>query len=242
MNRSARQRKLPSSPRRRPVLLVFGESENDRKAIVHLARGLRPDLEAAVEERRHPLVLIKNAKPGTARDNAREIAELARAEAQGRTVLGVLAHEDCDAREPAHITVAMRIEQSLEDAGCPKPVIAVTPAWEIEAWWMVFPEAVGRVVEGWRNPDDWLGKSVGSVTNAKEELARAVRPKASPGRRPREYAEGDSIKIAENIVRDDLLRSFDGTSRRSPGAHGKEVRTESASFGEFRRKLLAIKP
>lgn len=225
---------------RRTVVLVFGESEHDRRAIRHLVEGLRPDLVGAVETRHQPLVLLKKATPEKARDNAHRIADLVRQEMATRTVLAVLAHEDCDAVEPAHLAVAARIETELENACCPAKAIAVAPAWEIEAWWMAFPEAVGKVVKGWREPDDWIGRNVGTVTDAKERLAHAVQPRPKLPSPPRAYEEHDSIAIAANMVTDALLPSFQAGRRASHARSGTPQHTRSASFEAFRCKVLAI--
>jgi hypothetical protein len=206
MSRGARRGSV--TKQRRSVVLVFGEDEHDRRAIRHLAEGIRPDLRGKVEVRRQPLVLIKGATPEKARSNAQRITDLAKGENAARDVLAVLAHQDCDAVEPAHVVAAQRIEAELTAAGCPGTPIGVTPAWEIEAWWMLFPEAVGQVVQGWRDPDDWVGRDVGRVENAKEQLARAVQPRPRPASPPRDYAEEDSIPIASNIVSLGLLGSF----------------------------------
>jgi len=236
-----RARKAKASPAtRRRLVLVFGENENDRAAIRHLTEGLRPDLKGLVETRRQPLVLIKNATAPNARKSAERIAGLVRQETAAREVLAVLAHEDCDALEPAHQTVAARIEGELAAAGCPAPLIAVTPCWEIEAWWMIFPEAVGKLVERWREPNDWIGRDVGQVRNAKEALARAVQPRGATKSPPRQYEESDSISIAENAARDGLLSSFRDGCRESHHVNGVPKRTRSASFEAFRTKVLGI--
>jgi hypothetical protein len=219
---------------KRPVVLVFGESEHDRRAIVRLVGAMRPDLKRAVEARRQPLVLIKGALPPRAKANAEEIARKVAEENGARTVLAVLAHQDCDRVEPAHEEVGARIESELRLCGC--HVVAVAPAWEIEAWWMIFPEAVGKVVQGWRDPTDWLGRDVGQVENAKEALAVAVQPRPKRRKPPRPYEEHDSIAIAENIAAGDLLRTFDRGYRVTAG----RVRTRSASFERFRRGVVAI--
>ena len=223
-------------------MLVFGESEHDTKAIRHLVEGLRPDLSGIVEHRRQPLVLIKNAEPKNARSNADRIVQVVRQEAAARHVLAVLAHEDCDAVEPAHVAASRRIEDELKSAGCPAVAIAVTPAWETEAWWMVFPEAVGKVVEGWRDPDDWIGRDVGLVKDAKESLAGAVQPRPKPKSSPRDYEEHDSIEIASNVVHDGLLPSFKNGRRESHPVHGRPKLTRSASFELFRAKVLSTIP
>lgn len=225
----------------RPVVLVFGESENDTRAIKTLTRALRPDLDADVEARRKPVVLIKGALPKKAKDNANEIAGIARSTAQIRPVLAVMAHQDCDAIEPAHATAADLIESGLRDAGCPGVPIAVTPAWETETWWMVFPEAVGAVVDDWRDPDDWIGKDVGRVEKAKEKLKAAVQPRPKrKGKPPRDYRESDSITIADNISSAGSLSSFVDNARVTKTPTGQEQRTRCASFGRFRAKVLGL--
>jgi hypothetical protein len=117
--------------------------------------------------------------------------------------------------------------------------VGVTPAWEIEAWWLVFPDAVVAVVDGWREPKDWLGKDVGKLENAKEALAKSVRPTGGR-RKPRDYHEADSIEIANIVVKLNLLPSFEGDHRTTPGKGVATTRTRSLSFGAFRRKLLAL--
>lgn len=224
----------------RPVVLVFGESENDTKAIINLARGLRPDLGVQFEARRQPLVMIKNAKPEHARSNAEKIAKLVKQEAAARPVASVMAHEDCDALEPKHLEVAKKIEDALMTAGCPGTLIGVAPAWELESWWLVFPDAVVGVVQGWREPNEFVGADVGKIVNSKEELSRAVRP-ADGKSKPRGYAESDSVQIASNVVARNLLPSFDNDHRTTKGKGVAQTRTRSASFGEFRRKVLALR-
>ncbi|AUX19808.1 uncharacterized protein SOCEGT47_002610 [Sorangium cellulosum] len=51
------------APKRPPVVLVFGEDENDRESIKILLEALCPALARRVQTRRHPLVLIKSARP-----------------------------------------------------------------------------------------------------------------------------------------------------------------------------------
>lgn len=221
--------------RLKPRLLVFGEDEHDRKALQQLVEGLRPSFKGCVEVRRRPLVLIKNTEAKKASKNATEIGKVAKQEAALHRIVAVVAHEDCDALEPAHEHVGAKIEAALNAAGSPGTPVAATPAWELETWWMVFPEAVRRVVPTWREPSDWLGKNVGSVANSKEALKRAVRAKGA-----REYEERDSIAIARAIVELGLLSSFDRGRRRTAGKGAAERLTFCASFERFRAKVLAL--
>lgn len=211
-----------------------------RRSVQILAQGFRPERRDAFKIRRKPLVLVKGAAAGTARDTAARIADLVRVERRVRNVVAVLAHQDCDRVDPAHERLGSTIESTLQAADCPVPSIGVTPAWEIEAWWMVFPEAVAKVCDGWRAPDDWIGRDTGVVENAKEALAKAVQPRAVGKKaRPRAYRESDSITIAQNIVAGGLLQSFgDGGRRTRRGS--AEVITRSRSLERFRARLLDL--
>jgi len=104
---------------------------------------------------------------------------------------------------------------------------------------MVFPEAVGPIVKGWRNPDDWVGKNVGVVDNAKERLAKAVRPRGTRKSKPREYHERDSIQIAENIAANGSLASF-ANGVRTTTVGGSKRQTRCASLERFRLKVLSL--
>jgi hypothetical protein len=185
------------------LVLVFGESENDTRAIREMILALCPDV-GRVEVRRRPLVLIKNARPEDIRSRADQVAAVVAAEDAVGSVVCVFAHEDCDAVEPGHVAVAERIEQALAAAlrrvgieGC--GVHAVVPAWEIENWWLLWPEQVGGLIGGWRVPSDWRGRDVGKVANGKEALIRSLRPRQqrrSRRARVRDYRESDAPGVA----------------------------------------------
>jgi hypothetical protein len=183
------------------VVVIFGESDNDRKAIATLVRALCP--KARTKIARSPLVLIKNASLSDAPSRADRVAAAVRAIEAREAVKCVLAHEDADATEPGHVSVAERIERALQEAGTPGKVHAVVPAWEMEAWWFMWPEAVAACYERWVEPKTTTPP--GRIENAKERLARAVRPAqltAAERKRFPDYRESDSIRIAEGIAAD----------------------------------------
>lgn len=213
--------------------VVFGESTNDTSALRLLIVGLRPALGSRVTTRRSPLVLIKGRVAAEQRKSATRLAQVVRAEqAKGTRVSAVVAHEDCDALEPAHEHIGKQIEDALDAAGVPHP-IAATPAWEIEAWWLLFPEAVRHIVPTWNTPDAYLGTDLGRLQGAKEVLDTEVRAGGSK----RRYTESDSPSIAAAIVELALLPSFNGDVRIEPQAGNR--RTSCRSFGRFRRRVLA---
>lgn len=187
-----------SGSRRQAVILVFGESDNDRKAIAALVRALCPGVYVRVLPR--PPMLLKNARPNTVPHLAERLAAAARAAAVRNDVRCVLAHEDADAIEPAHEAVAQRIERALAAAGTPGTVHAVVPAWETESWWFLWPDLVGGCYPSWQRPA--VATPPGQIREAKERLAKAVRPagmsKHDRARFP-DYRESDSIRIAQAV-------------------------------------------
>lgn len=199
--------KLPS------IVLVFGEDENDRESIKMLLGALSPDLARRVQTRRHPLVLIKGARPEEVPDRAQRIADAVDAERVRAEVRCVFAHEDCDDVEPAHEHVAAQIESALRAVGC--DAHAVAPAWEMEAWWFLWPDAVKAANPSWRSPNDYVGKNVGMIRDAKEELKRRVVPRGVKSGQHgfRGYRESDAPRIAAEVGKLGLANAPQASSR-----------------------------
>jgi hypothetical protein len=201
-------------------VLIFGESDNDREALKELTRALRPDL-PQIEKRSKPLVLVKGRTHASASDNIEKIANLVKAERVRRDVKLVIAHEDCDGVEPAHEQLAREIERLLAHMEV-LPAVAAVSAFEIEAWWYLWPRAVLGVNKNWRHPNR-KGQEVGRIPNVKEALRRDLRPAA--GKNTRDYYESDSQKIAAIVRKDGLIDQPEAISQ---------------SFFRFARCLRAI--
>ena len=90
--------------------------------------------------------------------------------------------------------IAAVLEQGLLAEGIEQ---AVAAAWEIEAWWFLWPDAALAVNSKWRRPEP-PRPEVGRIENAKEAFRQALRPKVK-SQRPRDYAESDSPKIAAKV-------------------------------------------
>lgn len=167
-------------------IIVFGEDDNDRKSIKILLCGLRPDITpGSVKPLREPIALVKDIAPDRLRKRTERVHAALRAANVRQRIRSVLLHED------AYRTL-------------PWPVYAVVPAWELEAWWFLFPAAVAALHPSWQPLDGYRGRHLGKIRNAKEELVRALRPAGK--RSAREYAESDSATIAQKIVELGLLR------------------------------------
>lgn len=180
----------------REVVLVFGENPNDCRAIAALIEGLCPMLVGRVKVRRPPLMLIKGADELGLRGRTRKTIAAIRAEQAVSNVKCVFLHEDADDYEPAHELLSQRKEAAL--AGLGVSVHAVTPAWEIEAWWFLWPTEVVGHNPSWQTPDKYLGQDVGRIKDAKEVLRQLLRPPRSTGRF-RDYQELDSPGIAMRV-------------------------------------------
>lgn len=184
-------------------IIVFGEDDNDRKSIKILLCGLRPDITpGSVKPLREPIALVKDIAPDRLRKRTERVHAALRAANVRQRIRSVLLHEDVDDFEPQHEKAARRIEDAYRTL--PWPVYAVVPAWELEAWWFLFPAAVAALHPSWQPLDGYRGRHLGKIRNAKEELVRALRPAGK--RSAREYAESDSATIAQKIVELGLLR------------------------------------
>jgi hypothetical protein len=201
-------------------VLVFGESDNDQEALRHLMQALRADL-PKVEKRRKPLVLVKGRTHADANETIKQIAAVVSAEKARHDVKLVVAHEDCDNVEPAHESLAQQIEHSFAQLGI--EAIAAVPAFEIEAWWYLWPEALMQVNRHWRHPNR-AGEEVGRLQNAKEYLRRELRPRG--GIRTRDYCESDSPKIA-SIIRERNIIDRQAAISRSFVAFAQKLRSVS---------------
>lgn len=179
-------RRALKSGRRPRVLLVFGEDENDQDVIKLLVGSIRVDA-PRVEKRRRPLILMKDRNAANRRKNAQRVAQQVTRDQVRFEVRGVIAHQDCDAVEPAHIALSESIENALASVGVSG--IAATPAWEMEAWLFLWPDAAPHVVKSWSRPRS-SNSHVGLVRNAKEAYRRALGSKSK-----RSYEESDAPKI-----------------------------------------------
>lgn len=204
------------------MVLIAGEDPNDTHSIMHLMRAILPtDANYAARPLRRPPILRRNAAPAKRRSMAEEVAALASAFLRTHLKVVTVAHRDCDELEPAHLAEAEALESDLRDAGAPNP-IAATPAWEIETWWMLFPEAL-RATRGCWKAIDYAHLDVGMIQHSKERLVRDLRPVGRRRNCP-DYRESDSVIVAQQVHRLGLAQNHE--------------RLKADSLREFRKKLL----
>lgn len=178
---------------RRYVALVFGESPNDHDVLRELVAALEPEL-PRLSPRRTPLILQREGAEARRRKNAQDVARAIEREGKIRQVLFVVAHQDCDAVEPAHLEVSERIERGLASVGV--PIVAAAPAYEMEAWLYQWPDAVSGVNRAWRRLR--IVAEPGKIVRAKQQLIRELRPQGA--RRTPDYAESDAARIVRKAI------------------------------------------
>lgn len=201
------------------VVLVFGEDDNDRETLRQLAVAIRPDT-PKLEKRRKPLVLMRDREAAARKKNADGIAAQVKRDQKRFDVRGLIAHQDCDAIEPAHEALAQSIRSQLSVLDV--PIVAATPAWEMETWLYLWPDAAPAHVVGWRRPAR-TGANVGKLTDAKERYRRDVRPL---DKRVRDYVESDAPHIVKKAQALQLINKLDA---------------KSESYIAFRDELLAAR-
>lgn len=188
----------------------MGEDAYDAQALAQLVWAICPT--AVVAPLRQPVRLRRGEQPEHVDVVLKKVLPVLRAElARGPTACAFV-HADADAAEPHDAVIAERIEQALQALAV--PVHAVVPAWELEAWWFLWPDACLSVVGAWRRPDRYVGRRVGTVRDAKEALRRALRPTSvARTRRPRDYRESDAPAIARTVRESGVVNQPAGESR-----------------------------
>lgn len=188
-------------PGRAAVVLVFGESRNDRLAIVRLIEALCPELAGRVRERPHPVSLNRSASARTVSGWIERIADAVSSHDQ--PVVCVFVHRDADRPDPGG-QLQRATEDLLRAASIPG-AHAVVPVEEIEAWWMLFPDATESLRRSWRGTLRRAARDWDTVNNPKEELKQLTRS----GDRRHAYSEADSPSVARHVA----AAIADGTTR-----------------------------
>lgn len=174
-------------------VFIFGEDGNDAKALGELVVALNSDVRGRLEHRMKPLLLAKGAPEDAVKHRAGKLAAFLRSEeARGKTPAAVFIHEDADGYPPEDETRELRLRDAAKRAGL--AIEPVVPAWELEAWWFLFPRAVAEAFPSWELLPDPNGKRVDHTQNAKEALIKAT---GKLGRR--RYTEADAPSIARAV-------------------------------------------
>jgi hypothetical protein len=190
-----------------PIVLVFGESLNEAKAVAALIVALCPELDGSVRALPRPTSLTRDASPPKVRRWAEQVRNAVVATtAGGRPVRCVFVHRDADGPDPAG-ALATETERDLVAAGVPH-VHAVVPVRTIEAWWLMFPAALTDIVAAWSGSLTNLPSAVDQVTDPVATLIRLTKK----GSQKRGYEKSDSPRVAQAVKTLGLARTASGRS------------------------------
>jgi hypothetical protein len=155
-------------------VLVVGESGQsndlyDAQAIKVLIEAHRPSWH--VQATKKPAILAKGKEKATAKAAGR-VAKLYRQASRARPIDCVFNQADTDAVEPSHEQAAKDIEDALASEGCPGH--AAVCAWELEAWFFLWPAAIDATRNAWSVPQSLRGRDVGQLTDPKALMREQV--------------------------------------------------------------------
>lgn len=191
-------------------MVIAGEDRNDRESLKVLLEEHEPGLRGSIVQIGDPVRLHK-ATGQNLIDRVRSILNKARgiAEKQGRgtRVACLYVHEDLDVVDGTVYQEAQRrVEQEIHrQFGHGHYVLAVV---EMEAWMLLFPEALPYVVKAWKLPAKYRGKDTGRFEDPKRILTREV-----SGGNGRRYTESDAPTVFRAVVAGGHHRTPVGTNK-----------------------------
>lgn len=204
----------------RGIVVLAGESSNDRRMLAAFIKAAHPDLADSVSltEITDPVRLRKKSGADLA-TAANVLVGKARGKARLKAgdFVGIAVHEDMDACPgPAYDTARRAVSAALAKAAGASSSVYALAAAESEAWLLLFPDAFPLFRPSWKLPAQWKGKDTGRRRTPKEDIeAVLTRP---------HFRESDGPEIVNEALRQGLLDRPDGTNR---------------SYSEFVRDLAA---
>lgn len=196
--------------RSRSVVVIAGEDRNDRESLKILLEEQQPGLRGGIVQIRDPVRLHKatganlSKRVRTIVNKAQGVAEK---QGEGTRVACLYVHEDLDGVDGnVYLETRQRVEQEIRrQLGCGHYVLAVA---EMEAWMLLFPDALSAVVKAWKVPVKYRGKDTGRFQDPKRILMREV-----SGTKGRRYTESDAPEVFRAVIDGGYHRSPLGSNR-----------------------------
>lgn len=184
-----------------------GEDRNDRRCLRILLEAFCDEMRGRLVEINEPVRLHKVPAERLPRWIS-DLAALARARAttEDAELACVFVHEDLDSGDgDDYPSIHRRVQDALcRELGNAHYVLAVE---EMEAWLLLFPDALSDLVGSWKLPAKYRGKDTGRLTDPKGILMREV---SKGGRR---YRESDAPAVLERVVALAIHREPIGSNR-----------------------------
>jgi hypothetical protein len=191
---------------RKPVLVLAGEDRNDRDCMSTVINALFPDMRGSIHQiKKQPRLHLAAGELNTRVDVLIRLAKAKAEEVDGE--LGAFfVHEDYDAIEcdERHKT-RTRVQEALSTHIANSCYVLAT--WEIEAWLLLFPDALSATRKGWAVPTKYLGRDTARIQDPKQVLMHEV-SRGGP-----KYRESDAVKVLDKAVELDLLAKPQGQNK-----------------------------
>lgn len=195
--------------RKKPVVVIAGEDRHDRRLLRTLLEEFCPDVRGRLVEIRDS-VRLRAASGERLAERARTLVRKAkaRAEREGARLACVFVHEDLD--RPADDDY-FRLRQRVQDALCQAAGTAhyVLAAAEVEAWLLLFPDALASFNSSWLVPRQYRGRDTALLPKPKEILRSRLSRRGSGVR----YRESDAPEIIREAIRLGTIHKPTGTNR-----------------------------
>ncbi|WP_261576451.1 hypothetical protein [Frankia gtarii] len=178
---------------RKPVVVLAGEDASDRLSLRVLLEATCPDMRGRIVEIKDP-VRLRTATETRLAERVRTLARKARARAllEDAELACVFIHEDLDRVDGVGYPEAReRVQKALnKELRSAHYVLAVA---ELEAWLLLFPDAITAFSSSWRVPAARRRKDTGRFADPKKVMKNEV---SGPTRSYRESTAPDIFSKA----------------------------------------------
>jgi hypothetical protein len=173
-----------------------------------LLEAVCPDARGRIVEI-NEIVRLRDARGDTLAKRANKLAGFIRARAlrERADVACVFIHEDFDAIDSSQRDVIKRRVQAALRRNIDRPYY-ILATWEIEAWMLLFPDALSAVSSSWVVPNRYRGVDTGRITDPKRVMKQEVSKTANS-----RYRETDAPKVFEKVVELGLQDTPSGSNR-----------------------------
>lgn len=191
---------------KKPVIVIAGENSNDRSSLRHLLEAFCPQMRGRIVEISDPVRLHSATTTLAARAEALGRKARARAARENADLACTFVHEDLDEPDSeSYPEIHARVQAALTKAcGSAHYVLSVA---EMEAWLLLFPDALTKLVSGWTVPKQYRNRDTGTFDDPKKLLKQNVSTAA------RRYRESDAPDVLAKAVEQNLLDQPVGSNR-----------------------------
>jgi hypothetical protein len=195
-------------PTRKPLIVLAGEDTNDRKVLRLFIEALCPNARGRIVEINGTVRFRDADDDALTRRSISLLGKVrARAAREEAEVACLFIQEDFDSPDSQRRDVIQRRVQNALRRELEKTYYLLV-AWELEAWLLLFPEAISATRSAWILPNRLRGVDTGRITDPKRVMRHEVSTQANT-----RYREEDASKVVEQVVKLGLQHNPSGSNR-----------------------------